>query len=63
MFVRRMSEEEWLDGCWKEIANLSVNAGISVQDARDGAVLRDKLVAAIYPPSAEVIDFPLKAAR
>lgn len=50
MLTRQLSREEWLNRCWNEIAERSVEAGISVQDARDGAVIVRKLVDSIGGP-------------
>lgn len=57
MLVRRLSHEDWLNRCWEEIALRSVEAGISVQEARDQAVLVDKIMLELgYRQAANVID-------
>ena len=43
-FTRNISEADWRDRCYDEIAQRSLAAGVSVQDARDGAVLIDGII-------------------
>jgi len=57
MLTRNLSEQEWLDSCYDEIAKRSVDGGISIQDTRDGAVLVDTLMKAIGERPANVVDF------
>ena len=57
MFTNRLSQIEWLDRCYDEIAKRSVDGGVSIQDTRDGAVLVDTLMKAIGERPANVVDF------
>ncbi len=65
MMVRHISHDDWLNRCWEEIAQRSVEAGISVQDARDQAVLVDRIMLELgYRHSENVIDLAaVRAAR
>jgi hypothetical protein len=62
-FTRRLTLEEWLEDryCW--LGDASVQAGVSLHEMRDAAVLRDKLERALGNRTAEVIDFPGVAVR
>lgn len=64
-FTRRLSREDWMDRCYGEIARLSFEAGFTLQEARDGAVLIDKLLVAIgeREPSNVVSIAEARAAR
>lgn len=59
-----ISYGDWLSAKYDEIAVLSLASGISVQDARDGAVLNSRIHRAIADVGgAEVIPFPGMAVR
>lgn len=64
-FTRRLSREDWMDRCYGEIATRSIEAGFSLQEARDGAVLIDSLLITLgeRQPSNVVSIAEARAAR
>lgn len=58
---RHIPYGDWLQHCYDEPARLSLDAGVSVQETRDAAVLHARLTRAIADASsAEVIPFPVR---
>lgn len=42
--IRRLTPEQFAENCYNQLAALSLECGFSVQEARDGAVIIDKLL-------------------
>lgn len=42
--TRSLTEDKWRDRCFGEIAELSLAAGVSVEEARDGAILINGII-------------------
>lgn len=49
---------EWIDSRYQELASLSLKAGVSLEQAADGARLVAHINLSLMPPSAQVIQFP-----
>lgn len=63
MFTSRLSIDEWLSDRYDELGDMSVRAGIPIQEIRDAAVVRDKIERALGTKSADVIEFPIRSAQ
>lgn len=61
LFPKHVPPGDWLQHCYDELARLSLNAGISLSEVREGAALASQIKDTIAgQPSAEVIPFPVR---
>lgn len=62
--IMQISEDEFFDRCYTQIALVSLSAGYSLQDARDSAVLVDKLMVAVGErPASNIVDLATVRAK
>ncbi len=61
LFPKHVPPGDWLQNCYDELARLSLNAGISLSEAREGVEFANRIKDRIAGPnSAEVIPFPVR---
>lgn len=61
LFPKHVPPGDWLQNCYDELERRSLESGVTLEEAREGAALASRLKDAIaHPASAEVIPFPVR---